>query len=147
MEFRIGSAVWRFSESNLFLQWVNTSGPTTQLFESHSTSNDFSFDSFPNYAGSFNVGFFIRDENHPLEFWDTADIESTVFDVGNFTSGGGGISTALADDDGDLIDGYSLGFNVTNLTITTIPEPSVIGLMLGFTTLTLSFRRKNRTGR
>jgi hypothetical protein len=56
MEFRIGSAVWRFSESNLFLQWVNTSGPTTQLFESHSTSNDFSFDSFPNYAGSFNVG-------------------------------------------------------------------------------------------
>ena len=147
LEFKVGDNTWSFSGSNISLQYVNTIGPTTQLFEAHSTSDDFLTESFPDYAGSFNVGFFIRDKDPPLGFWDVSDIESTTFDVSQFTSGGGGINTVLLDSNDDAIDGYSFDFDITSLNVASVPEPSSYCLLFGSVVFALAFRRKIRTRR
>ena len=133
LEFIVGDDVWRFFGATISLKLWNIIGPTTLLFQSQSTSDTFEFESFPNFAGNFNADFFAQDEVYPLAFWSSPDLEFADFDITHFTSGGGGISTVLLDVNGDIIDGYSFSFDVTNLTITTIPEPSTFWLLMGLT--------------
>ena len=58
------------------------------------------------------VGFFVADEEPPLEIFDLFDLENTSLDMNQATEGGGFITSRAWNDGGDIVEGYYLTFEI-----------------------------------
>ena len=64
-----------------------------QVFDVYSTSENYSFNSFPNYVGSFEYGFALFDENVPLQLFDSYQAENVTLDLDQVTHADGFLTT------------------------------------------------------
>lgn len=108
--------------------WSLDSGIVTlsQLFDTDyryfdvftDSSAGFGFIEFPSHVGSFELGFALRDDQPPLGIFDSFQLDVAVLDPNEATWGGGHISSRARNDDGDIVDGYYLTFEILQA-----PEP------------------------
>lgn len=90
-------------------------------------NSDYStYDSFPQYAGTFAAGLVFGDDTPPLDIFDDFQIENTTFNLAQLTAGNGYLTTQERDANGDIINGYYFTFDIQRATI---PEPTSLSFI------------------
>ena len=110
---------------------------------SNSTSASNSYESFPNYAGHFAVGFALFDDDLPLALFDIREIENTAFDFTQITRASGFLMTTREDSGGEFVEVYYVTFDIN--TVSSVPEPSAFNLILGaLSAVSLTWRNRSK---
>ena len=131
-------------------EWTTEGGALTLLqyseglaFDAFTTDTTGAFSSFPNYAGTFELGFAIFDESLPLglvQFHTEApNVTLTAFDYGS-----GFLTTRFFDSLGDITEGYYITFSLDEVSTTPVPEPASFTSILALTSFAYLIIRRKR---
>ncbi len=140
-----GNNFYYYSELNqsIFIDewnWVLDSGKVTlaRYYDTdtkyvdvytNSSSPDFGFIEFPNFVGNFELGFFLKDDQQPLDIFNTYSLDMATLDLNEVTGGGGHISSREWDVNRDIIDGYYISFEILEANISFVPIPGAFWLL------------------
>jgi hypothetical protein len=103
---------WKWVIKGADIRLIDSLSYPQRAFDVFSTSEDYYYDSFPNYVGTFEYGFALFDSNSPLELFDSYQIENLHLALDEVSSAGGFLSTRLWDNNGDIINGYYIDFEI-----------------------------------
>jgi hypothetical protein len=123
LQFSVPGCDWVISGTDISL--TGYSFEPKQAFDVFSTSDRNGPLVFPGYVGAFEAAFALFAEISPYPVFDTSNIDAAVFDFEHPTSGSGFLSTRLFDENDNIVEGYYLGFTISQSSSNPIPEPSV----------------------
>lgn len=145
LRFSVSSSNWILAGTDITFD--TKSYELVQSFgaDSHSDRNGFLV--FPGYAGMFSGGLALFAEDSPYPIFDSSDIETAAFDFENPTSGAGSLSTLLLNEQGDIVEGYSILFTISQSSSSPIPEPSIPLFFAAGCFAIVALRSRQITGR
>ena len=87
------------------------------------SSPDFEFIEFPNYVGNFELGYALKDDQQPIDIFNSFLLNTATLDFSKVTWGGGHISSREWNENGDIVDGYYITFEISETSISLSPAP------------------------
>jgi len=117
---------WEIGGADVTLQHIFSSD--SQSFGTHSTSDNYAFNSFPNYVGRFEYGISLRDGEAPLQLFNSNEINSLALALDELTGASGFLTSRHSDQGGDIDDGYYMTFDIDRVSLSPVPLPSALWL-------------------
>lgn len=126
----IGQWNWVLDSGKIQLSsFYNTDNKYFDVFSSSNSLYNFSYIEFPNYVGEFELGFALKDDKLPLNIFDIYSLPMANFDFNEVTWGEGFITSREWDSNNDIVDGYYITFEISEVTIENVANapPIVTG--------------------
>jgi hypothetical protein len=99
------------------------------VFTSSSSVYKYNYINYPNYVGEFELGFALKDDQLPLNIFNTYSLPMATLDLNEATWGGGFISSRKWDTNNDIVDGYYISFGISEANISPVPIPGALWLL------------------
>lgn len=121
---------WVLDSGKVILsRYYDTNTKYFDVYTNSSSLADFGFIEFPNFVGNFELGFALKDDQQPLDIFDTYSLHMATLDLNEVTWGGGHISSREWDENRDIIDGYYISFEILEANISSVPIPGAFWLL------------------
>jgi hypothetical protein len=135
---------WQISGADVTLQHIFSSD--RQSFGTYSTSDNYSYNSFPNFVGRFEYGISLSDGNAPLQLFNSYQINNLALALDEITRASGHLASRHWDQNGDIDDGYYITFGIDVVSLTPVPLPPVLWFFgSGLLVLVGTVRQKKAT--
>lgn len=107
-------------------------GEEAKYFSIYTTSDDdwFKYTKIPNLLNHFEMGFYLKDAYEPLDLFDTYSLNLLNLNLQEVTSCQGHLASREFNDMREIVDGYYIIFEISEVRISVVPIPGVSHLLL-----------------
>jgi hypothetical protein len=117
---------WQISGADISLQHIYS--PDWQSFGAYSTSDNYYYNSFPNFVGRYEYGIALYDRDAPLQLFNSYEINNLTLALDKITHATGFLTSRHWDQNGDIDDGYYMTFDIDRVSFSPVPLPPAIWL-------------------